>query len=109
MRVCWDAEVGVRAPCGALSSQDSRFLPISRMITRVSDAARGTRGGTRGSPASPLLLVGGEAIGWLRSGETRSRLRTRGVTRPRADLGGMVWQCGAARLRVAAPHYFASR
>src|SRR6266516_2173578 len=41
MRVCWDAEVSVRAPCGALSSQDSRFLPISRMIMGVPDAAGG--------------------------------------------------------------------
>src|SRR5438045_4340614 len=44
MRVCWDAEVGVRAPCGALSSQNSLFLPISRMIVRPSDAAGGRRG-----------------------------------------------------------------
>src|SRR6266511_5417876 len=40
MRVCWDAEVGERAPCGALSGQDSWFLPISRMITGLSDATR---------------------------------------------------------------------
>src|SRR6266550_2894406 len=38
MRVCWDAEVGVRAPWGALSGQNSDFLPISRMITGLSDA-----------------------------------------------------------------------
>jgi hypothetical protein len=30
----------VRAPWGALSGQDSGFLPISRMITSRSDAAR---------------------------------------------------------------------
>jgi hypothetical protein len=39
MRVCWDAEVGVRAPCGALSGQDSWFLPISRMIMGLPDNA----------------------------------------------------------------------
>src|SRR4051794_36993103 len=40
MRVCWDAEVDGRAPCGALSSQNSSFLPMSRMITPVPDNVR---------------------------------------------------------------------
>ena len=40
MSVCWDAEVGVRAPCGALSGQDTDFLQIFRMIIGLSDAAR---------------------------------------------------------------------
>src|SRR5512133_1503254 len=38
MRVCSDAEASGRAPCGALSGQDSGFLPISRMIMGRSDA-----------------------------------------------------------------------
>src|SRR5689334_3777392 len=44
MSVCWDAEVVGRAPCGALSSQDSQFLPIYRMITRVADGAASAGG-----------------------------------------------------------------
>src|ERR671930_972727 len=46
MRVCWDAEVGVRAPCGALSTNRSQFLPIFRIFTGLPDGpGRGSGGG----------------------------------------------------------------
>src|SRR6478609_7696183 len=48
MSVCWDAEASGRAPCGALSSQSSAFLLMSRMIMRVSDGVlAGDQGGAR--------------------------------------------------------------
>src|SRR5919197_2494600 len=48
MRVCWDAEVGVRAPCGALSTNRSQFLPIIGMIAGLSDDPRDGASGIGG-------------------------------------------------------------
>src|SRR5438034_6720969 len=52
MSVCWDAEANGRAPCGALSTQDSSFLLIPRIIMRVPDV------GLRGDAAGRLVRRG---------------------------------------------------
>src|SRR6266550_8458432 len=57
MRVCWDAEANGRAPCGALSGQNSDFLLISRMITSLPDAAGPGLGGSS-SAAGGFALDG---------------------------------------------------
>src|SRR5918992_6415149 len=76
MRVCWDAEVGVRAPCGALSGQDSGFLPISRMITGLPDAA----------PAAGSLGLG--ALDREPEAQVVGQPHRHGAGDPRLALGG---------------------
>src|SRR4051795_9285347 len=56
MSVCWDAKAIGRSPCGALSTQDSSFLLIPRIIMRVPDIARGA--GLRLDAAGGLLRRG---------------------------------------------------
>src|SRR5262249_54668205 len=79
MRVCWDAEVGVRAPCGALSTQDSPFLPILRIIMRVPDGA---------------------LLGELRTGGLPRRLELEAERVFQEDRG----RADQARVAVAGPH-----
>src|SRR3954468_1115951 len=82
MSVCWDAEAIGRSPCGALSTQDSSFLLIPRIIMRVPDIAR-----------EALLRL-----------DAAVRLLRRGQLEPQAELqrdGGGIDQAGVASAR---PH-----
>src|SRR3954454_22787840 len=88
MRVCWDAEVGVRAPCGALSTQDSQFLPIFRMIARAADAAAGLAL-RLGRGELELDVVGERDAGRVREARVAGRrAEVRDVERPLGLLAG---------------------
>jgi Tol biopolymer transport system component len=94
MRVCWDAEANGRAPCGALSTQNSRFLPISRIFTGLPDAAalRDHRGVRRALLA--LLVAVAIALGFWIAGRFGSKSGLFVVSaageKPRKVVGGCI-------------------
>src|SRR3954470_230219 len=84
MSVCWDAEAIGRSPCGALSTQDSSFLLIPRIIMRVPDIAREARYDS----IRPFVSCG--AVNWSRRlnfNETGAELTRRASQLPGPMFG----------------------
>src|SRR3954454_15729666 len=84
MSVYWDAEAIGRSPCGALSTQDSSFLLIPRIILRVPDIAR------EGRYDSMRPFVSCGAVSWSRRlnfSETEAELTRRASQVPGPMFG----------------------